>query len=81
MFAAGELRARTHNATKLNNAWWRWFKPGQRNPPVEICLHDVHQGSMTKADLGSLTGVPEKGPLLKIGTNQTLSPTAILFIK
>jgi hypothetical protein len=32
MFAAGELRARTHNATKLNNAWWRWFKPGQRNP-------------------------------------------------
>jgi hypothetical protein len=66
MFAAGELRARTHNATKLNNAWWRWFKPGQRNPPVEICLHDVHQGSMTKADLGSLTGVPEKGPLLKI---------------
>jgi hypothetical protein len=66
MFAAGELRARTHNATKLNNAWWRWFKPGQRNPTVEICLHDVHQGSMTKTDLGSLTGVPEKGPLPKI---------------
>src|SRR5690242_18468481 len=25
-----------HNATKPNNAWWRWIRSGQRNPPV-IC--------------------------------------------
>jgi hypothetical protein len=23
-----------HNAAKPNNAWWRWIRSGQRNPPV-----------------------------------------------
>jgi hypothetical protein len=23
-----------HNATKPNNAWWRWIRSGQRNAPV-----------------------------------------------
>jgi hypothetical protein len=23
-----------HNATKPNNAWWRWIRPGHCNPPV-----------------------------------------------
>jgi hypothetical protein len=27
------------NAPKLNNAWWRWFGSGPRNPPVIIRLH------------------------------------------
>jgi hypothetical protein len=27
------------NAAKLNNAWWRWFGSGPRNPPVTIRLH------------------------------------------
>src|SRR5579859_2951147 len=32
---------RKHNATKPKNAWWRWMRSGQRNPPVlakqQIC--------------------------------------------
>ena len=27
------------NAPKLNNAWWRWFRSGPRNPPVIIRLY------------------------------------------
>jgi hypothetical protein len=33
------------NATKPNDAWWRSVKSGQRNPPVEICLHRSCLGS------------------------------------
>jgi len=39
----------THNATRLNNAWWRWFKSGQRNPPVTICRRRPCQGSLKSA--------------------------------
>ena len=35
----------THNAAKLNNAWWRCVKSGQRNSPVSICLCRPWQGS------------------------------------
>ena len=35
----------THNATKLNDAWRRWLKSGQRNPPVAIRRHRARQGS------------------------------------
>src|SRR5713226_4980964 len=38
-------RPETHNATRLNNAWWRCVKSGQRNPPVTVCLHRPCQGS------------------------------------
>jgi len=32
----------THNATKPNNAWWRWIRSGQRNPPVITKTADMH---------------------------------------
>jgi hypothetical protein len=31
-----------HNATKPNNAWWRWIRSGQRNPPVITKTADMH---------------------------------------
>jgi hypothetical protein len=33
----GERDQLTHNAAKLNDAWWRWFESGQCNPPVLLC--------------------------------------------
>jgi hypothetical protein len=35
-------RPRKHNATKPNNAWWRWTRSGQRNPPVITKTADIH---------------------------------------
>jgi hypothetical protein len=32
----------THNATKPNNAWWRWIRSGQRNPPVINKTPEMH---------------------------------------
>jgi hypothetical protein len=40
------------NATKLNNALWRWFGSGPRNPPVIIRLH----GSAKVHRLGTIAG-------------------------
>jgi hypothetical protein len=40
------------NAPKLNNAWWRWFGSGPRNPPVIIRLH----GSAKGHRLGTIAG-------------------------
>jgi hypothetical protein len=37
--AAGLGHPKMPNAPKLNNAWWRWFGSGPRNPPVIIRLH------------------------------------------
>jgi hypothetical protein len=31
-----------HNATKPNNAWWRWIRSGQRNPPGNTKTADMH---------------------------------------
>ena len=43
--AFGERDHLTNNATKPNDAWWRCVKPGQRNPPVTICLDRRCRGS------------------------------------
>jgi len=40
------------NAPKLNNAWWRWFGSGPRNPPVTIRL----DGSAKVHRLGTILG-------------------------
>ena len=37
-FRASTVLAEMHNATKPNNAWWRWIRSEQRNTPVMICL-------------------------------------------
>jgi hypothetical protein len=68
------------NATKLNNAWWRWFGSGPRNPPVIIRLH----GSAKVHRLGTIacrTALPGIGvgrrcdgsdrPALLVPPNQT----------
>jgi hypothetical protein len=48
-----------HNATRLNNAWWRCVKSGQRNPPVAMCLHRTCQGSFESRG-GWLPAVPSQ---------------------
>jgi hypothetical protein len=42
------------NAPKLNNAWWRWFGSGPRNPPAIIRLH----GSAKVHRLGRIAAHP-----------------------
>jgi hypothetical protein len=37
-----------HNATKRNNAWWRWIRSGQRNPPVISKTADIHRDRLFK---------------------------------
>ena len=36
------MRPGKHNTTKRNNAWWRWIRSGQRNPPVISKTADIH---------------------------------------
>src|SRR5437660_12798116 len=38
----------THNATKPNNAWWRWIRSEQRNPPVTTKTADTHCARLFK---------------------------------
>jgi hypothetical protein len=37
-----------HNATKPNNAGWRWIRSGQRNPPVIAKTANMHCGRLFK---------------------------------
>ena len=44
----------THNATKLNNAQWRWFRPGQRNPPVKADTRPPRRFTREEQFMGGL---------------------------
>ena len=58
------------NATKLNNAWWRWFGSGPRNPPVIICLH----GSEKVHRLGTIAGQRSRESALGDGAMAVIGP-------
>jgi hypothetical protein len=47
-----------YNATKLNNAQWRWIRSEQRNTPVTIRLHDSAKGSPAQLNFLGRTSVP-----------------------
>jgi hypothetical protein len=65
------------NAPKLNNAWWRWFGSGPRNPPVIIRLH----GSAKVHRLGTIAGQRSResafgdGAMAVIGPHTLCVPT------
>jgi hypothetical protein len=58
------------NAPKLNNAWWRWFGSGPRNPPVIIRLH----GSAKVHRLGTIAGQRSRESALGDGAMAVIGP-------
>jgi hypothetical protein len=59
------------NAPKLNNAWWRWFGSGPRNPPVIIRLH----GSAKVHRLGTIAGQRSRESAMDYGAMGSDRPT------
>jgi hypothetical protein len=58
------------NAPKLNNAWWRWFGSGPRNPPVIIRLH----GSAKVHRLVTIAGLRSRESALGDGAMAVIGP-------
>jgi hypothetical protein len=59
------------NAPKLNNAWWRWFGSGPRNPPAIIRLH----GSAKVHRLGTIAGQRSRESAMDYGAMGSDRPT------
>jgi hypothetical protein len=67
----GQDTLKCPNAPKLNNAWWRWFGSGPRNPPVIIRLH----GSAKVHRLGTIAGQRSRESELGDGAMTVIGPS------